>query len=249
MIFSNESDLTACFGQSDEVREPVQHFSREVLLLFEGGERKQIERALNLAVDIHQEQTRIDDAPYITHLLSVACRVALDFGIRDSNVICVALLHDSVEDQWEKLSRLGEAPFSTKRESQSAALKYIEKAFGSEVSIAIEKLSNPIDLSRRAEKIARKRGGELTEIKNQLYLEHIREATSSNEIAFIVKLSDFWDNFGALGAVEPGKRQKLEAKYLPVRDYFRDSLTQLDDSHALRDVGTRLASEIGELYE
>lgn len=58
--------------------------------------RKKVERAYNLAFELHKEQVRKDGTPYISHPVEVAIILA-DLGF-DDDVICAGLLHDVVED-------------------------------------------------------------------------------------------------------------------------------------------------------
>ena len=56
-----------------------------------------LEKALVLAVSLHKDQARkIDDEPYIGHLLGTASLVIEHGG--DEEQACAALLHDSIED-------------------------------------------------------------------------------------------------------------------------------------------------------
>ena len=55
-----------------------------------------ISKAYQKARTLHKEQLRKDGTPYISHPVEVALILAkLDF---DENVICGALLHDTIED-------------------------------------------------------------------------------------------------------------------------------------------------------
>lgn len=55
-----------------------------------------IEKAYLVAKSLHANQTRADGGPYIVHPVEVA-RILADFDF-DEDVICAALLHDTVED-------------------------------------------------------------------------------------------------------------------------------------------------------
>ncbi|MCA9290802.1 MAG: HD domain-containing protein [Phycisphaerales bacterium] len=57
------------------------------------------QQAASLAARAHATQTRKDGCtPYIAHPMRVALTVATRFGCADDHVLCVALLHDVIED-------------------------------------------------------------------------------------------------------------------------------------------------------
>jgi len=64
---------------------------------FEGIEK--IKKAYNLAEELHRGQFRQSGEPYIIHPLSVAIIIAELYG--DTDTICAALLHDTIEDVEE----------------------------------------------------------------------------------------------------------------------------------------------------
>ncbi len=56
--------------------------------------------AVHFAADKHRDQRRKDKAatPYINHPVSLAHILVDEGGIEDSDVLCAALLHDTIED-------------------------------------------------------------------------------------------------------------------------------------------------------
>lgn len=56
-----------------------------------------VEKAYKIAFDIHKEQFRQSGEPYIIHPLNVAKNI-IKMEIYDTNTICAALLHDTIED-------------------------------------------------------------------------------------------------------------------------------------------------------
>lgn len=60
-------------------------------------DRQLVRKALNLAVDAHQDMRRKSGEPYLYHPLEVAHIVASEIGLGTTSIIC-ALLHDVVED-------------------------------------------------------------------------------------------------------------------------------------------------------
>ncbi len=89
------------------------------------AERKQIRKALNLAIDAHKNTRRKDGDPYIYHPLEVARISAEEIGLGTTSVIC-ALLHDVVEDSDYKLDYI-EAHFGKKVASIIDGLTKIEE--------------------------------------------------------------------------------------------------------------------------
>lgn len=65
---------------------------------------RRIEKAYEVAKDLHANQTRNDGTPYIIHPVEVAYILSeFDF---DEDVICAALLHDTVEDCGYSLKQI-----------------------------------------------------------------------------------------------------------------------------------------------
>ncbi|MBI3186752.1 MAG: bifunctional (p)ppGpp synthetase/guanosine-3',5'-bis(diphosphate) 3'-pyrophosphohydrolase [Gammaproteobacteria bacterium] len=61
---------------------------------------KLIMQALSFAAHKHRDQRRkdVDASPYINHPISLASILINEGGVTDVNVICAALLHDTIED-------------------------------------------------------------------------------------------------------------------------------------------------------
>ena len=59
-----------------------------------------IVQAARFAAEKHKDQRRkdADASPYINHPLALASVLALEGGVDDTDVICAALLHDTIED-------------------------------------------------------------------------------------------------------------------------------------------------------
>lgn len=80
---------------------------------------EKITKAYEYANDLHRGQFRVSGDPYISHPIAVAEIVA---GLElDTDSICAALLHDTVEDCAEKTD-----------------LKEIEKLFGENVALLVD---------------------------------------------------------------------------------------------------------------
>ena len=82
-----------------------------------------IKKAFDYAALLHEGQRRESGEPYISHPLAVA-EIVATLGL-DSDSICAALLHDTVEDCGGKTD-----------------LKEIEKRFGADVALLVDGLQN-----------------------------------------------------------------------------------------------------------
>ena len=60
-------------------------------------DKKEIRKALNIAVEAHKDMRRKSGEPYIFHPIAVAHIAAKEIGLGTTSIIC-ALLHDVVED-------------------------------------------------------------------------------------------------------------------------------------------------------
>lgn len=178
-------------------------------------EIQKINEAVNLALELHIDQKdRPSGEPYVNHILSVARRLVVEYGVANPNMIMAAALHDSVEDQSAKLSVLNAEAEGDERQK---SLGYLTSHFGERVSNIVHSLSNeevPDDLD--------------TATKNRMYAEHVAEAVKDPEVA-LIKLADFSDNALTLEKVtDPGRRAKLTEKYMPVVAMFIDRIQNED---------------------
>ncbi|MBI2921563.1 MAG: bifunctional (p)ppGpp synthetase/guanosine-3',5'-bis(diphosphate) 3'-pyrophosphohydrolase [Planctomycetes bacterium] len=56
-------------------------------------------KAISFAAQRHHGQMRKDrKTPYVAHPMRVATLLAQEFGVRDPDILCAALLHDTIED-------------------------------------------------------------------------------------------------------------------------------------------------------
>jgi (p)ppGpp synthase/HD superfamily hydrolase len=165
-------------------------------------------KALELAMDIHSDQKPRPDGPYVNHILRVSTIIVEEYGIKDLDLVIAALLHDSVEDQSEKLANL-----TTNDENISdreKALLFINDNFGERVKNIVLKLTNIYHEDKNISQ----------DQKNKVYLEHVKEAIEDPDV-LPIKLADFSDNALNLESVkEIEKRLKLSHKYLPVIEVF-----------------------------
>src|SRR5260370_20741474 len=83
-------------------------FAAEIATWPEQDQRR-LNQALDLAGRLHAGDRR-EHEPYVNHLLRVAIRIMSHYGVRDTDVVCAALLHDAVEDHAAELAEGGGRP-------------------------------------------------------------------------------------------------------------------------------------------
>lgn len=156
---------------------------------------------VEFAEEAHQGQTRKpDDTPYIEHPLRVAARLKR-IGVEDERILTAAVLHDTVEDQTDRICVLeGVEP------SRAQALSVIRRDFGSVPRQLVSMLSNT-------------EGG-------SGYHAHVVDAVSSDPWVFLVKVSDWVDNAGGLHELRNNSR--LVEKYAKLTPVF---VEQFDEWH------------------
>jgi hypothetical protein len=108
------------------------------------------------------------------HPLRVAIRILSHYGVRDPDVACAALLHDTVEDHADDITDSG---------TPEAALKVLARRFGARTAALVAAVTNP------AWEPARDAG--------EQYREHVAASLEACPWARVVKASDFTDNAGA----------------------------------------------------
>src|SRR6185437_3268354 len=100
-----------------------QRLGIEVTRFSEAADRGKIGLALDLAGRLHALDRRQSE-PYANHLLRVALRIIVHYEVRDADITCAALLHDSVEDHADALSSAG----------RQGALVMLTEHFGSRMA-------------------------------------------------------------------------------------------------------------------
>jgi (p)ppGpp synthase/HD superfamily hydrolase len=194
-------------------------------------EKKKLIEALELALELHADQKPRPDGPYVNHILRVAEQITNYLEIKDAEVLSAALLHDSLEDQYEKLSVMLD---SLNERTREKALEYIQQKFGNETTRILLAVTNPEELGSLA-----------TEERNKRYIEHIVTGIVDPKV-FYVKLSDFCDNGLNIETVPNKDRQKkLARKYLPLYQIFIDRLQEKDmqiPDHKKEEITARLVA-------
>ena len=138
---------------------------------------EKLKRAYEYAQNLHSGQFRASGEEYITHPIAVAEIVAsLEL---DTDSICAALLHDTVEDCGEKTN-----------------LREIEKLFGSDVALLVDGLTKIVQLQ-----IEDKEEAHIENIRKMLL------AMSKDIRVIFIKLCDRLHNMRTLSAKPDAKRR------------------------------------------
>lgn len=157
-----------------------------------------------------EKTSQTSSEEYINHCERVA-DFLVEFGVTSHEVICAALLHDTVED--EPGAVVGHYHGTSTRDleaDQKEALDKIAENFSQRVADIVASVTNPVfddGLSDKEHLVA--------------YTEHIASIESPE--GKLVKIADFLDNAGNLSRVPPEKRAWLISKYqplIPVYDNF-----------------------------
>lgn len=138
-------------------------------------EMEQVDAAYRFAAEFHKDQKRRSGEPYINHPVEVALILAHDLHM-DEDVICAALLHDTVEDT-------------------PATLDDVRNLFGDTVAELVDgvtKLTN-VDVNS-------------SDAKQALTLRKMFLAMSHDIRVLIIKLADRLHNMRTLAALPPDRR-------------------------------------------
>ena len=141
---------------------------------------EKIKNAAEYAAGLHEGQFRVSGEPYISHPVAVA-EIAAGLGL-DTNSICAALLHDTVEDCSDKTD-----------------LKELETRFGDEVAMLVDGLTKLVTLS-----IEDKEEAHIENIRKMLL------AMSKDVRVIFIKLCDRLHNMRTL-AVKPDPKRRSTA--------------------------------------
>ena len=147
---------------------------------------EKIKKSFEYAKSLHEGQFRLSGEPYISHPVSVAVIVA-ELGL-DTDSICAALLHDTVEDCSEKTS-----------------LEIISKMFGKEVAMLVDGVTKIIQVE-----IADKEEAHIENIRKMLL------AMNRDIRVIFIKLCDRLHNMRTLGVKKEDRQRAiaLETMYI-----------------------------------
>jgi (p)ppGpp synthase/HD superfamily hydrolase len=190
----------------------------ETARLDDAASQQKVADALHLAGRLHAADRRQRE-PYVNHLLRVALRIRCHYDVADTDIICAALLHDSVEDHAGDLSADGRA----------GAFAVLAGRFGPQVAELVEAVTNPVYAP----------GAD----KNEQYLAHVATSLAANPRARVIKVSDFTDNGVGVIHITGPKAVRLARKYAPLVPVLAELIARQDTplpSHAKALIGRQL---------
>jgi HD domain len=168
------------------------------------GDRLRAERALELVARLHSGDRRQRE-PYVNHLLRVAICIFTYYGVRDTDVICAALLHDAVEDHAGELAEGG---------GQQEALTAEVSHFGDRVAEMATAVTNPPQDPGRD--------------RHEHYREHVAASLEASPCARVINASDFTDNGVGLIHTTVPRLGRLADKYAPLVPVLADLIARSD---------------------
>ncbi|MBQ8388258.1 MAG: bifunctional (p)ppGpp synthetase/guanosine-3',5'-bis(diphosphate) 3'-pyrophosphohydrolase [Clostridia bacterium] len=176
---------------------------------------EKIERAYDYAAALHEGQFRQSGEPYISHPLTVAEIVA---GLElDTDSICAALLHDTVEDCADKTD-----------------LKEIEKLFGKDVCTLVDGLTKIVTLT-----VEDKEDQHIENLRKMLL------AMSKDVRVIFIKLCDRLHNMRTLSAKSEKKQRLVALETMQVYAPLAHRLGMQRVKLELENLGLRYLDPIG----
>ncbi|MBQ8383061.1 MAG: bifunctional (p)ppGpp synthetase/guanosine-3',5'-bis(diphosphate) 3'-pyrophosphohydrolase [Clostridia bacterium] len=162
----------------------------KLLLMLEESKRfydfDKIKRAYTFAAEMHEGQYRVSGEPYILHPVAVA-QIVAQLGM-DTDSICAALLHDTVEDCGTKVN-----------------LQVITQQFGSEVAMLVDGLTKLVHIPFEDKE------EEHMENLRKMFL-----AMSKDVRVIFIKLCDRLHNMRTLSVKNDEKRRKTALETMQV---------------------------------
>ncbi len=172
-------------------------------------------RTYNYAKELHAGQFRVSGEPYISHPVAVAEIVA---GLElDTDSICAALLHDTVEDCADKTD-----------------LKTIEKQFGSDVAMLVDGLTKLVLMN-----FEDKEEAHIENIRKMLL------AMSKDIRVVFIKLCDRLHNMRTLEVKPDAKRRKTALETMQVYAPLAHRLGMQKIKQELENLGLKYIDPIG----
>ena len=176
---------------------------------------EKITQAYEYANELHCGQYRVSGDPYISHPIAVAEIVA---GLElDTDSICAALLHDTVEDCSEKTD-----------------LKEIEKLFGPSVALLVDGLTKTVVLQ-----VADKEEAHIENLRKMLL------AMSRDVRVIFIKLCDRLHNMRTLAVKPDAKRRTTALETMQVYAPLAHRLGMQKIKQELENLGLQFLDPIG----
>ena len=197
---------------------PEGDFKRLVSTLTATGKKydiDKIKKAYEYESRMHEGQMRLSGEPYITHPVAVAQIVA---GLElDTDSICAALLHDTVEDCSDKTN-----------------LKEIEKLFGPEVAMLVDGLTKTVNLP-----VDNREDEHIENLRKMLL------AMSKDIRVILIKLCDRLHNMRTLSAKPDPKRRTIALETMQVYAPLAHRLGMQRVKQELENLGLMYLDPIG----
>ena len=191
--------ITALYGE----RGLRERFATETARLCDPSGRRKVKQALQLAGRLHALDHRQRE-PFVNHVLRVALRIIVHYDVHDADIICAALLHDTVEDHAGDLSPAG----------RPGAFAMLAACFGPQVANLVAAVTNPIYATDTDEATQ--------------YRAHVAATLESHPWARVLKASDFTDNGVGLIYTTGPKAAKSARKYAPLVPVIADLIARPD---------------------
>jgi hypothetical protein len=166
------------------------------------ADRVRVDSACSLMSLAHAGDRRQRE-PYANHPLRVAIRILSHYRVRDPDVACAALLHDTVEDHAADIAG-----------TPQAALGVLARMFGARTAELVAAVTNPTWEPGRDE--------------DEQYREHVAASLEASPWARVIKASDFTDNAVGLFHTTGTKLTRLAAKYRPLVPVLRELILRPD---------------------
>ncbi len=198
--------------------DPSSDFQRLLSTLKATGKKydiEKIERAYEYAGQLHEGQFRLSGEPYICHPIAVAQIVA---GLElDTDSICAAFLHDTVEDCSDKTN-----------------LNEIEKLFGGEVAMLVDGLTKIVALS-----VDDKEDEHIENLRKMLL------AMSKDIRVILIKLCDRLHNMKTLQAKSEQKQRIIALETMQVYAPLAHRLGMQRVKHDLENISLQYLDPLG----
>ena len=176
---------------------------------------EKIQRAYDYAAELHEGQFRASGEPYISHPLAVAEIVA---GLElDTDSVCAALLHDTVEDCSDKTD-----------------IKEVEKLFGEDVALLVDGLTKLVLLE-----VEDKEEQHIENLRKMLL------AMSKDVRVIFIKLCDRLHNMRTLDAKAEHKRRLTALETMHVYAPLAHRLGMQKIKQELENLGLQHLDPIG----
>ena len=190
-----------------------------LLELIEKSERnydiEKIIEAYNYSEKLHEGQFRLSGEPYISHPVAVA-RIVCELGL-DTDSICAALLHDTVEDCADKTN-----------------LETLRRMFGDDVAILVDGLTKIIQVQ-----VADKEEAHIENIRKMLL------AMNKDIRVIFIKLCDRLHNMQTLSAKKEDRQRAIALETMHIYAPLAHRLGMQRIKHELENLSLYYLDPVG----